>query len=164
MSEYTPYDDEIVRLDNEYTDLDLGADRIAREVVDLGGGEEYFAEDRDQVYCKHGRYIGYPGGADFICPYCEDGADILAHALRYNIELRWGTSPDWVTVIQCWGETQLRESLGSLRLFMGSALGGVVECRVVTLRYAFWTNIPQEVEVPEPFFFFNGTQEEEVIY
>lgn len=44
-------------------------------VVDLGGGEEYFAEDYDIVHCRHGRYIGYPSGADYMCPECESGRD-----------------------------------------------------------------------------------------
>lgn len=44
-------------------------------VVEVGAGEQYFAKDYDRVHCKHGRYIGYPGGADYMCPECESGRD-----------------------------------------------------------------------------------------
>jgi hypothetical protein len=157
MAEYTPYDDEVVRIQDQYTDADLGADRVAREVVDLGGGEEYFAEDRDQVYCRHGKYIGYPGGVDYICPYCEDGADILAYALRYNIDINWDPNApqdEYSTIIRCWSQADLERNLDSLRFLMGAALKGSVAVRVVTIRYAFWTNIEPEVRVPVNFVYF----------
>jgi hypothetical protein len=136
-------------------------------VVDLGNGEEYFAEDRDTVYCKHGKYIGYPGGPDYICPFCEDGADTLAHGLRYNIDVNW--RPDleegsYSTVIRCWGPSQLQDNLGTLRFLFQAALKGTIEVRIVVIRYAFWTNIHQEEEVPEPFFYFYQDTPEEVIY
>ena len=36
-------------------------------------GEGYFADDYDQTHCRHGVYVGYPGGPDYMCPYCEGG-------------------------------------------------------------------------------------------
>ena len=31
-------------------------------------------EDRiPSPYCRHGNYIGYPGGPDYLCGYCEAG-------------------------------------------------------------------------------------------
>ena len=51
-----------------------------------GSDSEYFAEDYDRVHCKHGRFIGYPGGADFICPECEDGRDTLEKYTRYDVQ------------------------------------------------------------------------------
>jgi hypothetical protein len=27
----------------------------------------------DETHCEHGTYIGYPGGADYLCGWCEDG-------------------------------------------------------------------------------------------
>lgn len=57
------------------------------QVVDLGGGEEYFADDYDQVHCIHGSYIGYPGGADYICGMCEDGLHILVTVVSIELQL-----------------------------------------------------------------------------
>lgn len=167
MADTTPYEDEVKLNQDRLTDADLGADRVAREVVDLGGGEEYFAEDRDQVYCRHGKYIGYPGGADHICHYCEEGADILAHALRYNIDVNF--RPDledsgFVTIIRCWSEADLRDNLSSLRFLFGAALKGSTEVRIVVIRYLFWTNIPQEETILAPFVHFTEVIQDEVLH
>ena len=162
----TPYEDEVKLNQDRLTDADLGADRVGREVVDLGGGEEYFAEDRDQVYCRHGKYIGYPGGVDYICPYCEDGADILAYALRYNIDVNFRPELEdsgFVTIIRCWSDADLRNSLDSLRFLFGAALKGSTEVRIVVIRYAFWTNIEPETRVLAPFVHFDHVIEEEVL-
>lgn len=51
-----------------------------------GSDSEYFAEDYDSVHCRHGRFIGYPGGADFICGLCEDGATKLEHRMVARLE------------------------------------------------------------------------------
>ena len=61
-------------------------------VTDLGNGEEYFSEDFDRVHCRHGFYIGYPGGADHMCPACEMGWDTLYtyHRLHLGIEFTPG--------------------------------------------------------------------------
>lgn len=166
MADTTPYEDEVKLNQDRLTDADLGADRVAREVVDLGGGEEYFAEDRDQVYCRHGKYIGYPGGVDYICPYCEDGADILAYALRYNIDINWDPNAhqdEYSTIIRCWSQADLESNLDSLRFLMGAALKGSVAVRVVTIRYAFWTNIEPEERVLPPYVLFDDIIRTEVL-
>lgn len=61
-------------------------------VVNLGGGEEYYAADWDLVHCRHGKYIGYPGGADILCAYCEDGATELEH--RMVAKLKYAIAGD----------------------------------------------------------------------
>ena len=30
----------------------------------------------DSTHCVHGTYIGYPGGADYMCGWCEDGISV----------------------------------------------------------------------------------------
>jgi len=32
-------------------------------------------DDYDLTHCKHGTYIGYPGGPDYMCGRCEMGDD-----------------------------------------------------------------------------------------
>lgn len=54
-------------------------------VTQVSSTEEYFTADRDQVHCKHGSYIGYAGGADYICSHCEDGHDAIAELVQYVI-------------------------------------------------------------------------------
>jgi hypothetical protein len=29
--------------------------------------------DEPSYYCQHGKYIGSPGGPDYLCQWCEDG-------------------------------------------------------------------------------------------
>lgn len=60
-----------------------------------GSDSEYFAEDHDQVYCVHGVFIGYPGGADFICGLCEDGATELEHRMVARLCYTVPEDPDW---------------------------------------------------------------------
>jgi hypothetical protein len=48
-------------------------------------GEGYFSEDRNTVYCQHGTYIGYPGGADYMCFYCEQGLNTLDSYVEYSL-------------------------------------------------------------------------------
>lgn len=66
----------------------MNQDTSWEHVVDLGGGEEYFASDYDRVHCRHGSYIGYPGGRDILCHECEMGWDTLYEAPCYYI--MWG--------------------------------------------------------------------------
>ena len=122
------------------------------ETIEVASGEEYFAEDRDQVYCRHGKYIGYPGGVDYICPYCEDGANELCSGLRYNIDICWrpeADPEDFSTIIRCWGDADLRQNLSSLRFLFGAALKGSVQVRIVVIKHYYWA--PELVEVPVPF-------------
>jgi len=58
-------------------------------VVEVAPGEEYFAEDFDRVHCRHGHYVGYPGGADYMCPACEMGWDTLYTYYRYYLRIEW---------------------------------------------------------------------------
>ena len=32
---------------------------------------------RDETHCDHGMYVGYPGGPDYMCQWCEDGISVL---------------------------------------------------------------------------------------
>lgn len=66
---------------------ELAGDIGDNSVVDLGGGEEYFAEDYNQVHCIHGSYVGYPGGADHICGLCEDGLHIMIKVGRIDLQI-----------------------------------------------------------------------------
>jgi hypothetical protein len=66
----TWYDVSSERYANELDGLDDYPDTVG----DPGAPDEYFAEDYDKVHCRpHGTFIGYPGGADFMCPMCEGG-------------------------------------------------------------------------------------------
>lgn len=126
------------------------------DVIQVSSTEEYFAEDRDQVYCLHGKYIGYPGGVDYICPYCEDGANTLCSALRYNIDVNFRPEvddEDFLTIIRCWSEADLRDSLQSLHFLFASAIKHTVEVRIVVIRYGFWAT-GDAVNVEEPFHYF----------
>lgn len=38
---------------------------------DIEPDAQDYASDRD--YCRHGRYVGNPWGADYMCGYCESG-------------------------------------------------------------------------------------------
>lgn len=40
---------------------------------------------RDETTCIHGRYIGYPGGPDYLCGYCEDSAFTHKSTVRYEL-------------------------------------------------------------------------------
>lgn len=39
----------------------------------------------DSTHCEHGTYIGYPGGADYLCQWCEDGIS-LAEMVDIKLE------------------------------------------------------------------------------
>lgn len=36
---------------------------------------DVFDLSNSQNYCRHGRFIGNPHGADYLCGRCEDGED-----------------------------------------------------------------------------------------
>lgn len=78
------------------------------EVVKLGMDAEYFASDYDQVHCKHGVFIGYPGGADHMCGDCEAGHDTQYEGTLYvimwgeeqlNVMYRLAEVEDWLASI-----------------------------------------------------------------
>ena len=47
-------------------------------------GDGYFAKDFAATHCIHGQFIGYPGGIDYICGYCEDGANTLKKDVQWE--------------------------------------------------------------------------------
>ena len=111
------------------------------EVVQVSSTEEYFVEDRDQVYCKHGTYVGYPGGPDYICGACEMGYGVIYRGLKALLRYRiwypekglWGI----------WNEIATSYSLGGILgwktwfdLFAESTFE--YELEIVLDTYQFW--------------------------
>jgi hypothetical protein len=41
---------------------------------------------RETTYCKHGSYVGYWDGPDYLCGYCEDGVSDYEYALSVAYE------------------------------------------------------------------------------
>ena len=72
-------------------DLRLGlepeTDAFGFDIHDGETDDEYF-QSRGEYYCKHGVYTGSPGGADYMCGYCEDGVSDEEYAaiLKTNRE------------------------------------------------------------------------------
>lgn len=58
------------------------------DTVQISSTEEYFADDFEKVHCKHGTYIGYPGGPDYICGACEMGYGALYRGLKITLRYR----------------------------------------------------------------------------
>ena len=50
-----------------------------------GSDSEYFQEDYDTVHCMHGAFIGYPGGADYMCGLCENGQYYPKQANKWTL-------------------------------------------------------------------------------
>lgn len=48
--------------------------------IQLSGSDEvyggYMASDYAITHCSHGTFIGYPGGPDYLCHYCEMGITV----------------------------------------------------------------------------------------
>lgn len=43
----------------------------------------------DDTHCKHGTYVGWPGGPDYMCGWCEDGiSDEDYRAYHMNVAHR----------------------------------------------------------------------------
>lgn len=61
-------------------------------------------------YCRHGKYIGTPGGADFMCGFCEEGwtDEEYAEYVRERMDER---------VRKALRDAYLRECIPSLRTF-----------------------------------------------
>ena len=111
------------------------------EVIRVSGSEEYFAEDRDQVHCKHGTYIGYPVGPDFMCGACENGQDTLIHGIQATLEIRIkdGVSGDWSP----WFKADHVWDVGNIGKFdtvlgICEASPKTVEHRITETPYAYW--------------------------
>ena len=47
----------------------------------------YFAEDYDRTHCIHGVFVGYAGGPDYMCHYCEMGMNRWVEAPLYQLHL-----------------------------------------------------------------------------
>ena len=114
---------------------------MAYETVQVSSTEEYFVEDRDQVHCRHGSYIGYPGGADYICGACEDGADTLITGVRADLLIRFkdtftGEWGHWDKVLRIWHLGALRKFDALWRL-VGSG-GPDVEVRIDIYQHQYW--------------------------
>ncbi len=66
------------------------------------GNVGYFSVDHDQTHCMHGTYVGYPGGPDYICGYCEDGMNTLVIDSRYELVINPDTASSHYTGIEWW--------------------------------------------------------------
>ena len=49
----------------------------------------YFEEDYDSTHCEHGTFVGYPGGVDYICGYCEGGTSMASLQREYRRQERY---------------------------------------------------------------------------
>lgn len=115
------------------------------EVVQVSSTEEYFAEDRDIVYCKHGTYIGYPGGPDYICGACENGHDtlyqgtkfILSYRIWYPEEELWGL---WTEINTAYSEKGKAKFQPFLDLYASYSETHTIETRVTEETYRYWGN------------------------
>ena len=47
-------------------------DRFGFDIHDGETDDQYF-QSRGEFYCKQGNYVGSPGGADYMCHWCEEG-------------------------------------------------------------------------------------------
>lgn len=54
-------------------------------VVNLGNEAEYFSEDYERVHCRHGKFVGYPGGPDYLCGACENGWNTLHEVQVFDV-------------------------------------------------------------------------------
>jgi hypothetical protein len=59
---------------------------------------------RDETHCEHGTYIGYPGGADYMCQWCEDGVSIreyreIQHSIAWSRAIESNTMLDAIRTV-----------------------------------------------------------------
>lgn len=113
------------------------------DVVDLGGGEEYFVEDRDQVYCKHGSYIGYPGGPDYICGPCEDGLDTLLTGVQVTLYYRIRINQDdtwsgWLQLDRVYSIPAIYQFQVWFDLFSSPSIVMEIETEIFFDTYEYW--------------------------
>lgn len=52
--------------------IEMDTDVFGFDLYDGETEDQYYAS-QGRYYCKHGVYIGSPGGADYMCGACEDG-------------------------------------------------------------------------------------------
>lgn len=110
------------------------------DVIQVSSTEEYFAEDYGRVHCKHGTYIGYPGGADYICGPCEDGYNtfyvgikaILRYRIWYADEQLWGL---WNEIATSYSFSKCREWVTWYALFADSTFEYEIEIKWEAYQY-----------------------------
>lgn len=51
-------------------------------------------------YCKHGVYVGTPGGPDYMCGYCESGLDVWHDDPGYIFALTFGGTAEVLAEVQ----------------------------------------------------------------
>jgi len=106
-------------------------------VVDMGGGEEYFAQDYDQVHCRHGNYIGYPGGADFMCPHCEMGENVLKEGKLWKVVANFGD--ETIALNTFYSEEEADAQVARYEeLLKGKSGGKPTTFHVVEKTYQYW--------------------------
>lgn len=75
-------------------------------------------DDRFWGRCKHNVYIGTPGGADFLCSYCETGLDTWTDDPRYALFVGFGVPvPRWIPEnlsLVTWRLSELRENFSQV--------------------------------------------------
>ena len=102
-------------------------------------GEGYFEEDRESVYCMHGNYVGYPGGADYMCPYCEDGANTLYKADCYYIQGIVEDTGEVLYLSTLYSEEAVTSALEVLQpIIEGPGSTGKVHLEVITDDFYYW--------------------------
>ena len=102
-------------------------------------GEGYFTEDRESVYCKHGTYVGYPGGADYICGFCEDGANTLYRTDCWHLQFIETGTGKVMYYHTYYNEEELTKAVRTLdEIINGPNSTGAVDMDVVTDDYWYW--------------------------
>jgi hypothetical protein len=61
--------------------------------IEPGG---YLDGDYDVTHCTHGTYVGYPGGPDYMCGWCESGEEPPVY--RYQLHLVCQTPDEWISL------------------------------------------------------------------
>jgi hypothetical protein len=75
--------------------------------------------------CRHGTYIGTPGGADFMCGWCEDGTpwdEFVAYRRERRCEnMRNALKQDFFSNCWDWGVWRLLRNSQQLERFIHEA-------------------------------------------
>lgn len=76
-------------------------------------------------YCRHGSYIGTPGGADFLCGWCEEGipwAEYVAYRREQRSErMRNALKQNFFECCWDWGVWRLMRNRQQLERFIHDA-------------------------------------------
>ena len=119
------------------------------DVIRVSSTEEYFAGDREQVYCKHGTYIGYPGGADYMCGACENGLNTLCTGLQIDLEIRFRFSnesgwSEWVRIDRVYSLAGIRKFDAMLDVVARSP--AKTETQIILGTYQYWGTADDSTE------------------